>query len=148
MKLKFKSICIILLSLFLTVSCSVKSKPIQYGTEACHFCTMTIVDKVHAAQVVTTKGKAYSFDAIECMINYLHKMNDDEIALFLTNELSQPEKLIDATTATYLQCEAIPSPMGEYLSAFSDEKMASVKSQELGGKLFNWEELNTYFLNR
>jgi copper chaperone NosL len=31
---------------------------------------MTIVDKVHAAEIVTKKGKVCKFDATECMINY------------------------------------------------------------------------------
>ncbi len=148
MKLKFKSIYTVCLLFILLVSCSVKPKPIQYGTDVCHFCTMTIVDKVHAAQVVTKKGKVYSFDAIECMINYLHKMNDEDIALFLTNELDQPEELIDAKSATYIRCEAIPSPMGEYLSAFGDQKSAQKILEKEEGKMYNWEELNSYFLNR
>lgn len=43
---------------------------------------MTIVDKQHAAQVVTKKGKAYSFDAIECMVHYSEKMDPSTIGLF------------------------------------------------------------------
>jgi copper chaperone NosL len=106
---------------------------------------MNIVDKVHAAQVVTTKGKVYNFDAIECMVNYNLKSEHDEIALYLINELPNPEKLIDATNATYLKSPAITSPMGANLSAFKDAAMAQVKHQELGGELYTWEEINTYF---
>ncbi len=106
---------------------------------------MTIVDKVHAAQVVTSKGKVYSFDAIECMINYLHRMNEDEIGLYLTNELNTPEELLDATTATYLKCQAIPSPMGAYLSAFESLEDAQNTLDEHGGQLFTWKEIINYF---
>ena len=60
--MKRLSILIILCSFF---SCSKTPQPINYGTDMCHFCQMTIVTKTHAAQMVTTKGKQYKFDAIE-----------------------------------------------------------------------------------
>ena len=56
--------------LLLVFSCNVSPKPIDYGSDGCHFCKMTIVDKVHAAEIVTKKGKVYMFDATECMINF------------------------------------------------------------------------------
>ena len=46
-----------LLSVCLLMACSQEPKPIEYGTDACHFCRMTIVDKVHGAEIVTDKGK-------------------------------------------------------------------------------------------
>lgn len=107
---------------------------------------MNIVDKIHAAQVVTTKGKVFNFDAIECMLNYSLKSEHDDIALYLTNEVPNPEKLIDATKATYLKSPGLPSPMGANLSAFKNEEDASLKFKELGGQLYNWEEINSYFM--
>ena len=59
--MKRLSLLIILCSFF---SCSKTPQPINYGTDMCHFCQMTIVTKTHAAQMVTTKGKQYKFDAI------------------------------------------------------------------------------------
>ena len=41
------------LLLLLTTGCKVEPKPIAYGKEGCHFCSMTIVDQQHAAQIVT-----------------------------------------------------------------------------------------------
>lgn len=132
--------------IMLICSCAVKPKKINYGFDACHYCSMTIVDKVHAAQIVTQKGKAYSFDAIECMVNYIQDGKvEDDIALYLTNVLTDPTILVDATSVTYLKSDAIPSPMGAFLSAFKNKEMAEVKLQEFGGKLYNWEEINAYF---
>lgn len=71
-------------SFFVLLACQVKQKKINYGTDHCEFCQMTIVDKQHAAQVVTKKGKAYSFDAIECMVHYSEKMDPSTIGLFLS----------------------------------------------------------------
>ena len=84
-------------SFFVLLACQVKQKKINYGTDHCEFCQMTIVDKQHAAQVVTKKGKAYSFDAIECMVHYSEKMDPSTIGLFLSANFNPPSSLLDAT---------------------------------------------------
>ncbi|MBO0323758.1 nitrous oxide reductase accessory protein NosL [Muricauda sp. CAU 1633] len=129
----------------LTISCSVGPKPIDYGHVGCHFCSMTIVDKQHAAQLVTQKGKVYNFDAIECMMNHLKDEDESTMSLFLVNDFDQPGVLVDATKTTYLISENIPSPMGEYLSAFSTKDAATKTMSEHGGELFTWAEINNRF---
>lgn len=134
---------IALLCLFF--SCNVSPKPIEYGSDGCHFCKMTIVDKVHAAEIVTHKGKVYKFDATECMINFLDEFDISEIALYLSNNYTEPEALIDATQATFLISENIPSPMGAFLSAFEQKDDAEKVQTEKGGTLYNWNELLDHF---
>ena len=136
--LKHYSIIIITLMFF---SCNVSPQPIEYGSDGCHFCKMTIVDKVHAAEVVTKKGKVYKFDATECMVNFMEEFDTSEIALFLSNNYLEPESLIDATKATFLISENIPSPMGAFLSAFKTKDDAVKTQLEKGGDLYTWEEL-------
>jgi copper chaperone NosL len=128
------------LLLFL-VSCNVSPQPIDYGNDGCHFCRMTIVDKVHAAEVVTNKGKVYKFDATECMVNFMDEFDSSVIELYLSNNYTEPEALIDATKATFLISENVPSPMGAFLSAFENEVDAKNVKQEKGGELYTWEEL-------
>ncbi|MDH5605047.1 MAG: hypothetical protein OEY51_13950, partial [Cyclobacteriaceae bacterium] len=53
------------------ISCTPKPEEIKYGEDLCHFCSMAIVDDKFSAQYVTKKGRAYKFDAIECMIHEL-----------------------------------------------------------------------------
>ena len=136
----------IVLSLCLT-ACQVEPQAINYGEDACHYCWMTIVDKSHGCEVVTSKGKAYKFDAIECMLNF--KQSDDEaaedIVLFLVNGLYSGGDLTDATSATYLKCDLIPSPMGAYLSAFESNEQAEDVHREMGGRLYDWNELQRSF---
>lgn len=127
--------------ILMLISCNVSPKPIEYGSDGCHFCKMTIVDKVHAAEIVTRKGKVYKFDATECMVNFLKEFDTSEIALFLSNNYTEPEALIDATKATFLISENIPSPMGAFLSAFKNKVDAEKTQAEKGGKLYTWEEL-------
>jgi len=135
-----KSILALYLLLFIT-SCQVGPQDIEYGFDSCHFCKMTIVDKQHAAEFVTKKGKIYKFDAIECMVNFMKEFDSKEISLFLCNDFSKGEDLIDATQSTFLISENIPSPMGAFLSAFQEKEVAMKFQQDKGGEIYNWTEL-------
>ena len=130
----------ILCSFVILLSCNISPEAVNYGKEACHFCKMTIVDKVHAAEIVTTKGKVYKFDSVECMIHFL-KNFDGPVQLYLTNHYAEPQILIDATQATFLISEQIPSPMGANLTAFKTKEEAQNIQKEKGGMLYTWTEL-------
>lgn len=131
--------------LLLLSSCTVGPKPINYGSDGCHFCSMTIVDKQHAAQLVTEKGKVFKFDAAECMMNHLNEVDKTTVSLFLVNDYHAPGELVDATKATYLISKNIPSPMGEYLTAFETKEIAEKAQADNEGELFTWEELSDRF---
>lgn len=131
--------------LSLWMGCEIAPKPIAYGSDGCHFCRMTIVDRQHAAQIVTDKGKAFSFDAIECMVNSLKEIDPGTVALFLVSDYPQPGALIDATQATYLISEGIPSPMGANLSAFEELEAAIQARKKHRGTLYSWPELLDHF---
>ena len=129
--------------LLLLVGCEIKPEKINYGTDACHFCKMTIVDTQHAAQFVTTKGKAYKFDAIECMVNQLKSWDGPKIKLTLVSDYSNQAELIDAKDATYLISESIPSPMGAFLSSFKKKENAERIKSESGGEILTWTQLQS-----
>jgi copper chaperone NosL len=133
--------------LLVFTSCNVGPEAINYGSDGCHFCKMTIVDKVHAAEIVTNKGKVYKFDASECMIHFMKEFDNAEIKLSLSNNYTEPEALIDATKATFLISKNIPSPMGAFLSAFKTENEAQKFQTEKGGTLYSWNQLLEH-LNR
>lgn len=135
----------IILSVFTIVSCSIKPDPINYGSDGCHFCSMTIVDKQHAAEIVTDKGKSFKFDASECMMNHIKSIDQTTISMFLVNDFNQPGTLIDATEATFLISKNIPSPMGAYLSAFKSKEAAETIQSLNEGELYTWEALSFMF---
>ena len=108
---------------------------------------MTIVDKVHAAEIVTKKGKVYKFDATECMVNFMDDFDTNEIELYLSNNYTEAESLIDATQATFLISENIPSPMGAFLSAFKNKADAKKMQADKGGELYTWNELLAHLNN-
>ncbi|MEX0274713.1 MAG: nitrous oxide reductase accessory protein NosL [Flavobacteriaceae bacterium] len=129
----------------LSLGCKVEPAPMQYGSDSCHFCSMTIVDQQHAAQFVTKKGKAFKFDAMECMMNHLKQVDSSEVGLYLVNDYHAPGELLDATQAQYLISKGIPSPMGEFLTAFASKEAVNAAFEEHGGERYSWEELRNRF---
>jgi copper chaperone NosL len=141
---RLKQFSFVALLLVLT-SCNIAPQAIDYGSDGCYFCKMTIVDKVHAAEIVTNKGKVYKFDASECMVNFMKEFDASEVKFYLTNVYTEPEILIDATQATFLISKNVPSPMGAFLTAFKNKEDAEKVQSEKEGTLFSWNELLIHF---
>ncbi|MBZ0328007.1 MAG: nitrous oxide reductase accessory protein NosL [Altibacter sp.] len=135
-----KNLITLVALLVIVASCNVKPKEINYGEDACHYCSMTIVDRQHASQLVTDKGKVYNFDAIECMVNHLSE-DTTPIALYLVTDYTHPEELIDAKKATFIISPNIPSPMKANLSALESKAKAEELKASKGGELYSWEAL-------
>jgi len=137
-----------LLLFFTLTSCNLQTNKIHYGEDGCHYCSMTIVDQQHAAQLVTRKGKVYKFDAAECMINSLADFDTKTVAQFLVTDYETPAQLIDATSATFIISPEIPSPMRANLSASKSKENARVLLETKSGDLYSWEEIQQYLKNQ
>ena len=129
-------------------SCNVEPQKIDYGKDSCHFCRMSIVDQLHAAQLVNTKGKAFKYDASECLINDLETREADQIGLLLVSDYNNPGVLIDAKKAHYIISKNIPSPMGAYLSSVSSKEKALDLKKNKGGEIYTWDEIINHFKNK
>ncbi len=131
-----------LVPMLLIASCSRDPQSIDIGHDACAQCKMIISDRRFGAELITTKGKIYKFDSIECLANYVqNKETSDHHDLWVIN-YNKPERWIDATKATYLQSEKISSPMGKNLSAFENNKEAErIRNEVTTGTLLNWTEI-------
>ena len=127
--------------LLLTISCKIETETIDFGKDQCSFCVMNIVDKTHASQYVTKKGKQFKFDAIECMVNDLTEKNEEDLAIVLVANYANPGEMIDAKTAKYLISSEIKSPMGANLSAVSSLEKAEELQQKFSGDIYTWKKL-------
>jgi copper chaperone NosL len=139
-----------LLMLFiLTCSCSVKERPIAYGSDECAYCKMTVMDHRYGAELVTEKGKVFTFDAAECLIEYLYHHEEliQSASFLLVTSYTEPDQLIDAKGASFLVSKEMPSPMGAYLTAFSNRDVAEEYLNRNAGELYTWEELFADFRN-
>jgi len=138
--------CLFLLFI-LACSCSVKERPVSYGSDECAYCKMTIMDHRYGAELVTQKGKVFTFDAAECLIEYLYHHEDlvQSASYLLVTSYSEPDVLIDALSATFLVSKEMPSPMGAYLTSFSSRDVAEEYQDKNSGVLYTWDELFTNF---
>lgn len=136
-----KKLVIVLVVLLNCVACKVEPQKINYGKDICHFCKMTIVEEKHAAEMVTKKGRAYKYDAIECMINETKEQDQSKIALFLVTDYTKPTTLINASEATFLVSKEIKSPMGAYLSAFGTKE----DTEKYKGNIYDWQTIQERF---
>ena len=133
----------LLLATFATamISCEPKVVDINYGKDMCHYCSMTIVDRQYSAQYVTGKGRAYKFDAIECLIKDMKAQDEEKMAFIMVSDYSNPGELIDARSARYVVSENIQSPMGENLLAVKDDETAKGIILEAQGDKFEWPQI-------
>lgn len=144
--LRFKPTQLAIITILLTslAACNVAPVPINFGSDGCHFCKMTIVDKQHAAELVSSTGKAFKYDAIECMVDDLKNHDPNRVELLLVSDFGKSQ-LVDAKNAYFLVSENLPSPMGANLSGFETKDKALFAHQEYEGDIYTWHELTTDF---
>ena len=137
------------LFMFLMTSCSNGPEPISFGEDGCAFCKMTIVDTKFGAEIVSTKGKVYKFDALECMLGFENKgyIESKDIKAHYVIDASQPAILVEADKVQYLQSENLPSPMGGNVSAFQDVNVLEQMHSEFSGKMLDWSGVKEAFKN-
>lgn len=133
--------------LALLLACSAEPEPIVYGTDACHTCKMTLMDKKFGAELVTQKGKVYKFDDINCMLDFYNaaENNSNQFKYRLVVDFLQPGKLIPAGDAFFLKSSEIKSPMASQVAAFESEDSMKKMKQEWNGIYMVWGELVTQF---
>ncbi|WP_224997569.1 nitrous oxide reductase accessory protein NosL [Cesiribacter sp. SM1] len=132
-----------LFGLISLTGCSPEPQPIAYGQVGCEHCKMTISDPRYGAEIVTKTGKAFFFDSIECMADYLQQQEgmQEKVAMLLVTDFNQPETLLPAEQSLYLQSEKLPSPMGMFLTAVATPEVARDFQQTYEGRLLNWSEV-------
>lgn len=131
----------------LVLACSVEPEPIAYGTDACHACKMTLVDKKFGAELVTQKGKVYKFDDVNCMLDFYNNPENspEQFKYKLVVDFSQPTKLIAANDAFFLKSAEIKSPMASQIAAFESKDSMEKLKKEWNGIYLVWGELVTQF---
>ncbi|WP_445665828.1 nitrous oxide reductase accessory protein NosL [Fodinibius sp. AD559] len=129
--------------LLLATACSQEPAEVHYGSDECAHCKMMITDAQFASQIVSDKGKAYKFDAIECMAAH-YRINKDELdgAKLYVSNYNKPGNWLNAKEAQFVKSEEVNSPMGESLLAFPSQKEAEKHLSERPGKLLKWAEVS------
>lgn len=113
------------------------------NSERCAHCKMDIKQRNYIAYG-ELNTKSLSFDAIECMVNYLK--TDSELVDLKVTDFNNGDK-VDATSAYYLKSNQLPSPMGANISAYSTKAEALKAQKRYGGEVMDWNTLIVRFRN-
>lgn len=141
--MKTGNVILFLAVTLLFASCSKGYKPIDYGSDGCAHCKMTILDARFGAEIVTGKGKVFKFDDILCLKQYLEEKNivDENLMLFVEKYNEQQNDVTDATQAVYIKHESFASPMNGDYAAFAGIDDAQSLSDSLQADILEWRNL-------
>lgn len=132
MKQKINIFIIIFSFLFLLHCSSDKPDDISPGKEPCEYCKMKITDIRFNAQAITTKGRHYHFDSIECLLAW---SSESELKKRWVKDYSSRE-WIELEKAILFQSKELKSPMGAGFSAYhSSEELEKVKKEYSGNEI-------------
>lgn len=136
---------VIILFIISLCACSIEEQPINYNEDQCFACKMMISDQKFGAELVTTKGKVFKYDAIECMVRDVIKNSTTDYALLLVTDFHHPGQLINAENATFIISKERPSPMGAFLSAYETETQIENEIKTPPAVIYSWIDLLNYF---
>jgi len=145
-KLKIKPISkLALTSLLLVVlfsSCSSQPEPFRYGQDLCHTCKMGIINPKFGGELITTKGKLYKFDDLNCMALFIRsgKVPQNQIEKMVVINYEKEQDFIEVQKSYFLLSPAIKSPMGGNTAAFASQEAAQKLNNEVNGKIIRWND--------
>jgi copper chaperone NosL len=91
---------------------------------------------------VTKKGKVYTFDSIECLIEFHRQASAAaDVRSVWVSDYRRPGTLIPATTATYVSLGAGHSPMGRGLLAVTSDAEAQLIETAAPRVVKRWADL-------
>ncbi len=127
-----------------TPACSGQGpKPINYGHDQCGHCRMTVSDARFGCQLATTKGRAYNFDDVQCMVAFVKAGNvpREEVATYYLPDYSNANELLPAERLLLLKSESLKSPMRGDVAAFATREDLEQVKEVHGGDVLTWEDL-------
>lgn len=145
-RISAKSLSVSVMALVLvfgSAACAVKSEPLQFGKDNCHFCKMGISDRKFGAELVTKKGKIYKFDDLNCMMNFQKtgEVQQADIAQTLVVDYAQNGQLIPVESAYFLSSSDLRSPMNGNIAAFENKKELDKVKSQLNGVETTWQAI-------
>jgi copper chaperone NosL len=132
---------IITLLLLVLTACSPKPEPLNFGQDGCAYCKMKMMDDRYGAEIVTTKGKVYKFDSIECLAADLVKgtVPKGVIHSLYVIDFETPGQLIPTDSAHFVISKKLLSPMGMNISAYRDTAIAANVARLYFGEQVSWQ---------
>ena len=135
----------VLMVAIVLAGCADGVRPIAFGRAECDYCRMRIDDPRFGGEIVTTRGRARQFDAVECTASYYRTLPRDAKTTAWVIDFEHPGRLIPAATAHFLQAsggEHVGSPMGRGIVAVAPAADVSTLQRQLGAtRVMTWDDV-------
>lgn len=124
-------------------SCNNGPQSINFNTDVCDHCRMTITDPKFGGELLTKKGKIYKFDDAICLSAFIKAgtVKKEDLGKVYLLDYNNKGILLDASTCTLLRSNELRSPMGGDLAAFSSTESAARQQKTFNGTLTSWNEI-------
>lgn len=133
-----------LVGLFLMTSCiSKEPREVNLHSDQCAHCIMAVSDKQFASQLVSSKGKSYMFDSVECMAAFANQKPELlQNANLYVSDYNNPGNWLLVEQAAIYRSPEMKSPMG--LSFFALEKNEDPSKLVNDFEPMSWNEVKEF----
>lgn len=122
--------------------CTPEPTPINYGEDNCAYCHMTVTDPRYGSELVTSTGKTYMFDSIECLAAYVQENPDVEVHSLWVPDFRDPGTLMTVEEAFLVRSDQLKSPMSLNIAAFRTAVASrDAVADSVSGTVLTWEEV-------
>ena len=117
--------------------------PINYGHEQCSHCRMTVSDPHFGSQLITHKGRVYTFDDAQCLVAFVKEggVSEADVAGVYLSDYVNGNILLPAEGLFLLRSESLKSPMNGNIAAFSTAEDRAAIKEIHGGDELNWADV-------
>lgn len=131
-----------ILLLFVAASCvNYNQVPIKYNADTCNNCKMTISDEKFCAQAISTKGRAFKFDDIQCMVQFVDAQPDTKMAAYYVHSFTGGDVFLDADKAFFIKGGEIRTPMNGGMIAIPSRQEAQTLATEYDATVVSWKTI-------
>ncbi|MCY4674395.1 MAG: nitrous oxide reductase accessory protein NosL [Bacteroidetes bacterium] len=140
-----KRVVILGFMLVVLAGCALEPQPLDHGHDRCAYCKMTLSDEQYGAELITSKGKFFTFDSVECLASHLATADllPDHIHSLWVVDYENPPQLIPVDEAFFLHSRDLPSPMGMNLTAFGPGITQQAVQHSFFGEILDWQGVDS-----
>ena len=133
----------VVLILTLSVGCQTNTtEPVALAPEdMCSYCRMAISEKRYAAELLDSEGRAFKFDEIGCMANFVQR-NEPNVKSSTYYVMDFNERIwIKAEDAYYVRSSELTTPMNGGIIAFQTQANAQQAAAKYRGTVQRFNEV-------
>lgn len=135
-------LCVIVVLTLLAGCQTNTTEPVALAPEdMCSFCRMAISEKRYAAELLDSEGRAFKFDDIGCMGNFVNRSQPNaKVTAYFVMDFDE-RVWIKAEAAYYVRSSEITTPMNGGVIAFQTESKAQQAGEKYNGTVQRFNEV-------